>query len=625
MSENFILHRIGKAPLLAMPRGAGFRLSLQFAEGYDPGLVEEWSVLIAGIHGSEAPSWRGASSVVVEGQVVTIEADSAAPSDDDAAVTLADVEASGRCSFAITATPPTGAKWRIQGVVNFIDEGSSVVPPQSSGGSSFPVTVSEALTIPVTILGTSPLEDGGEVTAEAVNAALAESPALSRAALALGDAALEDASAFEAAGAAAALASTLGDAATLDVGTTPGTVAAGDHAHAQLHDALTVADSTSISLTLVGQQLNASANFGTTSGTICQGDDSRLSDPRNPAAHKTAHATGGADAIAPADIGAATAAQGAKADSALQSIPLSGVGNSHLANMASGTIKGQTVGGSGNPVDLTPAQQKGIVEAALASGGSIAIRATGTNNNVVIEPNGNGAAQVKGNGAGMAAYALLEFVDGNGSRIGMVYNEPTSGKMVFMNSRAGTLAFGSSGADRFTVYTSGGLHIGDTATDPGANALRVQGSITSNSGGFFCRGSTTNGFELFNGSTRIGFFSNVFGAPRLTIGGDIWLAPSGSDSSDVRLGRFGANGVHITDAAGTTRRDLRARSVELNGALTLGALTVGTLPTASTNAAARYEVTDASAPSVGASVVSGGSSRVTVRSNGTNWIVTELH
>ena len=113
----------------------------------------------------------------------------------------------------------------------------------------------------------------------------------------------------------------------------------------------------------------------------------------------------------------------------------------------------------------------------------------------------------------------------------------------------------------------------------------------------------------------------------MSISGDAWFAPAGGDinNADLRLGRYGANGVHITDSAGTTRRDLRARSIELNGGLTLGVLTVGTLPTASTNTAARYEVSDASAPSVGATVVAGGGARVTVRSNGTNWIVTELH
>ena len=81
---------------------------------------------------------------------------------------------------------------------------------------------------------------------------------------------------------------TLGGAAALNVGTTAGTVAAGDHSHAQLHDAVTVSDSSSIDLTLTGQQISASAIFGTTSGTVCQGDDSRLSDARTPISHSHA-------------------------------------------------------------------------------------------------------------------------------------------------------------------------------------------------------------------------------------------------------------------------------------------------------------------------------------------------
>ena len=41
-----------------------------------------------------------------------------------------------------------------------------------------------------------------------------------------------------------------------------------------------------------------SVTYGTTSGTACQGNDSRLSDSRSPTTHASTHQTGGADAVA---------------------------------------------------------------------------------------------------------------------------------------------------------------------------------------------------------------------------------------------------------------------------------------------------------------------------------------
>jgi predicted RecA/RadA family phage recombinase len=45
-------------------------------------------------------------------------------------------------------------------------------------------------------------------------------------------------------------------------------------------------------------------NFGTEEGTVCEGNDSRLSDDRDPTAHAASHAAGQADAVAPSAIGA---------------------------------------------------------------------------------------------------------------------------------------------------------------------------------------------------------------------------------------------------------------------------------------------------------------------------------
>lgn len=48
----------------------------------------------------------------------------------------------------------------------------------------------------------------------------------------------------------------------------------------------------------------AAKDVGSGTGTVCAGDDARLSNARTPTVHKSSHATGGADALSAADIGA---------------------------------------------------------------------------------------------------------------------------------------------------------------------------------------------------------------------------------------------------------------------------------------------------------------------------------
>ena len=99
----------------------------------------------------------------------------------------------------------------------------------------------------------------------------------------------------------------LGGAAVLSVGTTTGTVCAGDDsrltnprtptAHAASHGS-GQADAVSIANTQVSGLGGAAVlNVGSTTGTVCAGDDSRLTNTRTPTAHASTHGSGQADAI----------------------------------------------------------------------------------------------------------------------------------------------------------------------------------------------------------------------------------------------------------------------------------------------------------------------------------------
>ena len=98
---------------------------------------------------------------------------------------------------------------------------------------------------------------------------------------------------------------------------------------------------------------------GTTSSTVCIGNDSRLSDARTPTAHKSTHATGGSDALSAADIGAASSTHTHAASDIT-----SGTLSASRLPIASGSTIGAIRIGTGLSID-----GDGIVSASGGGGG----------------------------------------------------------------------------------------------------------------------------------------------------------------------------------------------------------------------------------------------------------------
>lgn len=204
---------------------------------------------------------------------------------------------------------------------------------------------------------------------------------------------------------------------------------------------------------------------------------------------------------------------------------------------------------------------------------------------------------------------------GNATQV--IWSSSTSG--------TGTAVLGLARLDDNTVEVNNGTR---TASGGALRGLSVS-TLTAGSGtasapavtvGASNRGLFFSGFtSIAHGGVESASFSTTAAIVRSLV-----LSGTGIPSSaaiDTRLRRSSASVVDVDTGTDGSFADLRLRNLTASGLTTLGTYTVATLPSASANAGAFAQVTDSNSTTNGNTVAGGGSNRVPVFSNGTNWII----
>jgi hypothetical protein len=276
MSET-LDYRLGLVPEIRLPIGADFAVGFTFTGLTLTGYTGNFTARKSNRKSTNPYFWSSST--------VTIGANSASVSfaadDEDANdKPFSTVATLNGTDYALTLYDDGAIVLRLQGKITWID-GTGAFEAVTPANASFAVAVGESVAIPVTVTMAS--EGGAFDLPAAIHAATAKNSIADNDEFAISDSAAEW-------------------ALKKVTWTTIRTAVSG---------LITTA------INAIGLGNSATRNVGTTAGTVAAGDDSRLSDARTPTAHKASHISG-ADALTPGDIGAATAAQGALAASAVQ-------------------------------------------------------------------------------------------------------------------------------------------------------------------------------------------------------------------------------------------------------------------------------------------------------------------
>lgn len=166
----------------------------------------------------------------------------------------------------------------------------------------------------------------------------------------------------------------LGDSATKNVGTTAGTVAAGNDSrlsdsrvptsHATSHGSAGSDPIAIASTQVTGLGDSATKNVGITAGTVAAGDDARLSNSRTPTSHATTHAAAGSDPLT-LSVSQVTGAE---------STSNKGVANGYASLDSGGKITASQVPAIAITDTFTAASQSAMLALSTAEKGDVCVR-----------------------------------------------------------------------------------------------------------------------------------------------------------------------------------------------------------------------------------------------------------